>query len=512
MFLADAWPSRTPLSAIPTAPATIDAAISSQPAMKIMRRTGLDKDGQNNDSGVNTTDGSVAPSKACSENGNDSQQGTGVVSPNDSVVAKEKSAMTREEREAIYKETRERIFGPNGENAESTEAVNEASRTSSRNEKRKKKHKHNDDGFTARSQYNVYYPSMPYATATYEQDGDPSNYYNPYALQCHNVVPQHGFLGPTDMQQQGFQQDYHTMGNPQSFSNAMTGNPMIHGYESQNSTGYSPNMSQQYYPQMQQAMGMGMGMGQQSPVIPSPAMSNNGQFSVSQPQLSGQEWIQDSYPYPYQQPRDQQQYFAPQTQIQNPITGLRSVPYQYGQLPMQPGVNGVKAQHPLPGSYKGQSFNPQTRAFVPNSGPVPSQMSHHASSPNHTISRSPVISYQNGNQYPGYNSQAIYTQVASLPTSHTYNLSHDPKNNGARKSSAHSNTTQSPALSSLSKWGTPAHLPPKPPPPEAPSMPEGQHSLPLNNRFNANVQPLHGGQPMPSYQNGVYSLPNTNPQ
>ena len=509
MAVANVSPSPTPLSTIATAPATADGAMSSQPAMKIMRRAGLDKDSQNNDSGINTTDGSISPSKAGSEVGNDSQQGTGVVSPNDSVIAKEKSAMTREEREAIYKETRERIFGPGGENADSTEAINEASRTSSRNEKKKKKHKSNDDGFTARSQYNVYYPQMHHPAATYEQNSDPSGYFSPYALQCHNAGPQNGFISTTELQQ-GFQQGYQTMANSQPFPNAMAGNTMANGYDP---TGYSQNLPQQYYHQMQQGMGVGIGMGQQSPGMPSPALSNNGQFSAPQPQLSDQQWIPDNYPYPYQQPRDQQQYFPPQTQIQNPISGVPSVPYQYGQLPMQPGLNGVKAQHPLPGSYKGQSFNPQTRAFIPNSGSIPPQISHQASSPNPTMSRSPAMAYQNGIQYPGYNQQAtLYAQMASVPAQHTYNFGHEPKNHGARKTSAHSNTTQSPALSSLSKWGTPSHLPPKPPPPEAPIIPEGQHSLPLNNQFNANVQPLHGGQPMPSYQNGVYSLPNAKPQ
>jgi len=99
--------------------------------MKIMRRAGLGKDGQITGSDSNTAEGSTAPSKAGSETGYDSQQGTGVVSPTDSNMAKDKSAMTREEREAKYKETRERIFGPESENADSLEPVNELSRTRS---------------------------------------------------------------------------------------------------------------------------------------------------------------------------------------------------------------------------------------------------------------------------------------------------------------------------------------------------------------------------------------------
>ena len=134
--------------------------------MTIMRRAGLGKDAQSVESGANTADGSMAPSKAGSETGDESQRGTGVASPTDSNLAKDKSAMTREEREAKYNETRERIFGPKSEIADSNEAVNEVSRTSSRNEKKKKKHKNNDDGFEARSQFNAYYPSMQYPSTS----------------------------------------------------------------------------------------------------------------------------------------------------------------------------------------------------------------------------------------------------------------------------------------------------------------------------------------------------------
>ncbi len=508
-MIADKLPSRAPLGALAAGPTPVDATASSQPAMKIMRRAGLGKENQNTNSGVNTRDGSMAPSKAGSEIGYDSQQGTGVASPTDSIIAKDKSAMTREEREAKYKETRDRIFGPESENADSSEAVNEVSRTSSRNEKKKKKHKNNDDGFTARSQYNVYYPSMPFSSTNYEQNGDSAAYYSPYAMQPQATLPQNGFMGAAILQQgfqQGFQQGYQSLGNPQAFQSAMTGNSMMNGYEMQNPVGYQ-QLPQNYYTQTQQ--GLSMGIGQQSPAMSSPALSSSGQFPGPQPPMSDQQWTQNNYAYPFQQPRDQQQYASPQLQNQTAMAGMQSVPYQFGQLPMQPGLHGAKAQHPLPGSYKSQSFNPQTRAFVPHGGSVPPQPMHQGTSPNPAMSRSPAMSYQNGNQYTGYNSQQVpfYPQMASMPVPSTYNFGHEPKTHGTRKSSAHSNATQSPVQSSLSKWGTPAHLPPKPPPPETPSVPEGQHSLPMNNQFNVNVQPMSGGQPMPSFQNGVYSIP-----
>lgn len=499
----------TPLAAIATASAPIDTLTSSQPAMKIMRRAGLSKDGQNTGSEGNTAEGSMAPSKAGSENGYDSQQGTGVVSPTDSNMTKDKSAMTREEREAKYKETRERIFGPESENADSTEAVNEASRTSSRNEKRKKKNKTNDDGFTARSQYNAYYPQMQYPATNYEQIADTSAYYGPYAMQANGAMNQSGAIGPTVFQQ-GYQQGFQSIANSLPLPTSMNSNVMISGYDVQQNATYNQQMSQHYYPQAPQPMVMG----QQPSGMSSPALSNNGHFPRPQSQMADQQWTQNGYTYPIQQTREQSQCFPSQIQNQVHMVGAQSIPYQFGQLPMQPGMHGAKTQHPVPGSYKSQSFNPQTRAFVPNGGSATAHLMHQNSPSNNVMSRSPAMSYQGGNNsLSAYGQQApLYPQMASIPVPSPHGFGHESKSYGARKSSAQSNTTQSPVQNSLSKWGTPAHLPPKPPPPETPTIPEGQHSLPLNNQFNVNTQPIMGGQHLPSFQNGVYSMPGGSPQ
>ena len=476
--------------------------------MKIMRRAGLSKDGQVTGSPATTAEGSMAPSKAGSETGYDSQQGTGMASPTDSTTAKDKSAMTREEREAKYKETRERIFGPENENAEPSEVVNGISRTSSRNEKKKKKHKNNDDGFTARSQYNAYYPNIPYAPTTYEPAAESAMYYSPYAMPANVALPHSGMMGTAPLQQ-GYQQAFQPIANSQPFLTTMGGNFMGPWHDAQNGTSYNQPLPQQYYPQMQS----GMFVNEQSPILSSPALSSSGQFPRPQSQISEQQWPQPNHPYSYQSSRDQPQYFPPQINHQSSIPSVQSVPYQYGQLPVQPGIQGPKAQHPLPGSYKSQTFNPQTRAFVPNSGPFHPQLIHQGNTPNNATSRSPAASFQNANQFPVLGQQpAYYSQVGSVPVAPLYNSNPESKTNGVRKSSAQSNVSPSPIQSSLSKWGTPSHLPPKPPPPETPSVPEGQHSLPLNNQFNVNVQAINGGQPMPNFQNGVYSMPNANPR
>lgn len=409
--------------------------------------------------------------------------------------------MTREEREAKYKETRERIFGPESEIAESNEAVNEISRTSSRNDKRKKKHKNHDDGFEARSQFTACYPAMQYPVTTFDQNTSTPAYYSPYAMQPAASMGQAGAIG-SPMFPQGYQQAYQAIQPEQGGPIIGNGTQPFVGYDMQNNTGYTQGQQipSQYFPHMQQ----GFNVGQQSPAISSPALSSNGQFPRPQSQMSDQQWQQTNYPYPYQQSRDQQQHFPSQMQASSPMPGLQ--PYPYGQLPMQ-GMPGAKSQHPLPGSYKSQSFNPQTRAFVPNSGSIPPQMAYQGNTSNQSASRSPAIPAQNGFQYPAFGQPTpTYPQMASMPVPSTYNFGQEPKHYGHRKSSAQAHATRSPVPSSLSKWGT-AHLPPKPPPPEAPSFPEGQHSLPTNNHFGVAVQNTNGGQPMPSFQNGVYSMP-----
>ena len=477
----------------------MDPQSSNQPPMKIMRRAGVGKDGQIIESAPNTADGSIAPSKAGSETGDDSQRGTGVASPTDSNLAKEKPAMTREEREARYNERREQLLGPKSENIDSNEAVNEVSRSSSRNEKKKKKHKNNDDGFEARSLYSAYYPSMPYSASSYDHTTGLPAYYSPYNMQQANVLSHPGSTGVAVLQQ-GCQ---HPISTPQGYPAMTIQNPVLNGYDVQAATSthaasYNQQTSSQYYTSMQQ----GVGIGQSSPIMSSPAASNQGQFSQPHSQLSDQQWPQNTYPYPYPQQRDQQQqYFPSPMQGQNQMTGVASVPYQYGQLPLQPGMQGARPQHPLPGSYKSQAFNPQTRPFVPNGGSVPQQTPQYG---NNTSLQSRNV---NGNQFSPYIQQPTsYQQGAPISVSAPYSFGQEHKAYGARKSSSQSNAQHSPVQSSLSKWGTPSHLPRKPPPPEVPTMSEVQHSLPINSQFNVK------SQQMPSFQNGIYSMPGVGSQ
>ncbi|MCJ1229104.1 hypothetical protein MMC12_005769 [Toensbergia leucococca] len=229
--------------------------------------------------------------------------------------------------------------------------------------------------------------------------------------------------------------------------------------------------------------------------------SNNVQLSRPQSQQSqiSDQWSQPNYPYPYQRPENQH----PPYQSQAP-----SMPYQYGQLPYQPTIQSGRLQHPLPGSYSRQSFNPQTRSFVPANGLATGQSGPFVNRGNDSSMLNMNMAYQSGNQaYPYVQQPGNYNQATPMPIPGTYNAFYENKTNGTRKTSGQQTSSQSPGQSTLSKWGTPANLPPKPPPPEAPSMPEGQNALPVNFRTNMAMQPMsNGGQSIPNFQNGTYSL------
>ena len=100
---------QTPLSSFaPTAPDAEDTAMT-QRQMRIMRRVESGA-GPSLESGNNTTASSVAPSGPTSDAGDDSQKASGMVSPTESTVAKEKDLKSLETRKAEYEKARERIF------------------------------------------------------------------------------------------------------------------------------------------------------------------------------------------------------------------------------------------------------------------------------------------------------------------------------------------------------------------------------------------------------------------
>ena len=494
---------------------TTGPAPSSHPSMKIMRRAGHTSDSHTPRSGNGTTTSSIAPSKAGSEH-DDSQVGTGVASPTESTMAKDKSLLTREEREAQYKEARDRIFKDFGEHdapeaERSNETSNQVSRASSATGKRKsRKNKNQDDGFEARSQFNVIYPNNPYYGTAFNQAASPVTFTNTYLTpNFSQPFPDHAQPYNQFMPQQGMypyqmpaQQMPLPTGPPQYPQTAGGENYMYTGQQMQN----------QYLQSMPPP----------NPIMmPSPTPSNSSMIHKNQfqrPPMPGQDqpWQQGSFTGSYPGSSTPQQLY-PQPVPRSPSMNTHTVHYPYGQLPYQ-GTQGGRPSHPLPGSYTRPVFNPQTQAFVPSTNFMAptTQPTPYSNRPGTFQGYAPPTVTPNGpmgnNMHYGH-SQNTYQQpppppqmpqFGSMPPHFPQPASQmmpQPDTHTSRKTSAHSNHSthsQSPLQSSLSKWGTPANLPPKPPPPEVP-----------HNSMNAIQQSFGVGQGMPTFHNGTYSKPST---
>ncbi|KAF2794695.1 hypothetical protein K505DRAFT_407371 [Melanomma pulvis-pyrius CBS 109.77] len=512
-----------PLSGLPVSSKNANTPPVDLPARKIMRR-GDDK------SGTNTTANSENPSKTTSEVGGTSGSDGG----NDEADGKDKSALTREEREARYREARQRIFGnsENGE-SESAEAIGsgeerDISRSSSTSGKKKSKKQRNydDDGFEARSRFNAYYPQQ-YAVPSY--GGDNAVYYGGFPGQIPapqfpgmnaNVSPPPTFnnaypvMMPQDAQPQyGWPgQQYQPPSAPMAYPSYP---PAQNGYD----------LSADFQRGMQSFQSAGM-PSQVTPKMANPPMASYQESyqSQAQPMPPNAGWPQmnqqPSYPIaqlPYaQNGPGNRPMSAP---VQGPLPGS----YAYGQFPTSP-YNGKpnRNQHPLPGSFNRQQFNPQSQAFIPGGRNVPFQMqpnmppgptqgmngygNYHMPAANQMPRLSPPVAYtqsfgspqgmQHSNPLPAKSNNSPFSQGPQIASSQM---------GAAPQGSSQSSTSSIPAQSSIAKWGTPSHLPPRPPPPAQPQPPK--FNLPGNNilapvprapnnaasGYNANPQMIRGG-------------------
>jgi len=431
--------------------------------------------------------------------------------------------MTREEREAKYKEARERIFKgfEESEIAESNtglEELKEPSRSSSTSGRKKTKQQKNaqDDGFEARSQFNAYYPTMQYVSPNFAATGQGTPFYNPYVVPSTNSGTQTSFLnsGGGHQHTSSFQQTpafgpQFQPGLQQPYTTGF-GNPYGQGFGQPSSLGYNQVITNQY----NQVPPQSSIASQRSSAMSSPAMNNFAQPAQLQAQSSHAQWSQPYYQGPYQgQVTQQQPVSSQQQQRHNGIHITSSVPYPYGQLPTHPGRLNYQNQHPLPGSFNRQAFNPKTQSFIPGSGFPGNPTLPYGPQPYPTT----TSSRGQGHLHPGQAPMTMprHALPNTYPTSFTVPLPVVPIGN--KTFPTHSSTGQSPQAqgqSSLSKWGTPSHLPPKPPPPQLPNYMESQRSLPPN--IYAAAASQANGQSTQSIQHGVSAngsrsnLPNQN--
>jgi hypothetical protein len=479
-----------------------------------MRRAGLGPFKQRITVERNTTASSTDASKDPSDVGGDSSSDGGrnqVQSPTDSTIAKEKTALTREEREAKYKEARERIFKGFEESdiADSNtglEELKEPSRSSSTSGRKKTKQQKNaqDDGFEARSQFNAYYPTMQYVSPNFAGTGQGTSFYDPYGVSSTNSgSTQTPFLNGVGVQQH----------NP-SFQQTPTFGPQFQpGLQQGYTTGFANHYGQgfgqppslgnnqvinNHYNQVPPQSSMAS---QRSSAMSSPGINSFAQPAQLQPQASHSQWSQPYYQGPYQGQVAQPQSSSNQLQQHhNSMHAASSVPYQYGQLPSHPGRPNYQNQHPLPGSFNRQAFNPKTQSFIPGSGCPGISTLPYGPQPYATTTSSRGQGHQHPSQAPmNMPPHALHN---TYPTHFTMPLPIVPISN--KTFTNQSSTGQSPQAqgqSSLSKWGTPSHLPPKPPPPQMPNYMDSQRSLPPN--IYATAASQANGQSTQSIQHGV---------
>lgn len=421
-----------PLSALEPANNTPPPPV---PAMKIMRRT----DGERPSTDGSTTAGSIPASEA-GDSGNErggSSAGTS---------AKDRLTLTREEREAKYQEARERIFrdfpdskSSDNSNGDQNANMSRSSSTSGRKKAQRQKTPH-DDSFEARSQFNAYYPGIHYAQGPAPCNAamnDPSYPSQPPYVVGPGVTPPG--MGYVSSGQNG----------------AMYSGPMHMNSISQYPMPVSPQMSSNVPWQ-------GGNVPQQSPFsgyasMHSPAMINQQSSAKSSPALNNYA-VPNSMSYQHTPPN----WSSPAHHGNFPLPTYRNQPpvhwpnypsqpmasnptsYPYAQYPGQPLNVGMGMQNPHPASFARSPFNPQTRSFVPGgNGPMP---------------RHPGKGNQPGiSHYP-----AMHTGVQSQWNGFSDTGKHADARNAARGVSL--NTRDS-----IAKWGTPSHLPPKPPPSEVPS-------------------------------------------
>lgn len=430
-----------PLSQMVDATKGADTPPVELPARKIMRR-------EDAKSGTNTASNSQNPSKTTSEvDGSDGS--------ND---GKDKGALTREEREARYREARQRIFGAESEEAaaaetseasEEKEKAKDMSRSSSASGKKKNKKQRNydDDDFQARSHFNVYYPQQ-YAGPGYTAEN--AVYYNGYS----GAVPHAQYTGMNSSASPST-----SYGNPYPAMAPPEAQPQYgwngQQFQPQNGTAY------QNYGQMQPGYDLSAdfqrGMSFQSPVMPSqvtPKMANTPMAPFQEPfqqpphMPSTQGWPQMNQQPPF--PMGQQPFGTPNNR---PMSAPQQQPYAYGQFPPNPYTGQPnRNQHPIPGSYNRQQFNPQSQAFIPGGRNMPFPMP-----PNPQLN--------------GFTSFPMHPSAVPRPTGPNPPFPSSPQslhtNNGAPAMSriASQGDQRLPSASSIKKYGTPSHLPAKPPAP-----------------------------------------------
>ncbi|KAF2759562.1 hypothetical protein EJ05DRAFT_302375 [Pseudovirgaria hyperparasitica] len=460
------------------------------PTRKIMRRG---EDGKAT-SGTNTTANSDGPSNATSVGSDGDSDGKG------------KQPSSHEVRMAKYNEVRQRIFGQAADAVEQAEGVkadeNDTSRSSSASGKKTKKKSRNydDEEFESRAHFNAYPPQAYPAAASYQPDSS-SILYGQYAS---NGIPQHQYsMMPQHVQQPMTYENGYQM--QQEASQPYVWQGQVYQQGQPLNYGVSQPMGYDLSAEFQRGMQSFQSAPNITPQMPkaSPVLMGGYQAHHAlqhHPQQSmAQNWTTMPHQSSYQPSQNQ---YQPQGSPMNQASYQSN--YAYGQLPAPSLANGKqnKNQHPLPGSYNRNQFNPQIQAFIPGGRASFSMQAQHAQMTPPAMHSYPSQSYAMSSQGHVARPSPPQSQQSSAFASPHFlqNIPSTVKpSNGSRPSmlpqpASTSSMTQASNVptgpnhsaqsltsneSSIAKWGTPSHLPPKPPPPA--SIPPPKFSLPGQN-------------------------------
>ncbi|KAJ5587872.1 uncharacterized protein N7459_003637 [Penicillium hispanicum] len=475
---------RTPFCRLPAPLSAIHAANNttpppSVPAMKIMRRNEGDRPSTEGSVGASSS----VPSKAPSEAGDSGPDGDRAGSSAGATPAKDRLTLTREEREAKYQEVRERIFRDFPESAKSDTAsgdsnpnISRSSSTTGRKKNNKQRTPH-DDSFEVRSQFNAYYPGYNNGPVSYNTSvsDNPSSNQVPYLVGPGVSPPTGGYMspGPNGVLYPGNMGMNNMSQYPMAVSPQMASNGSWQGGSMPQQSPYSG------YASINQS---GM-MSQQPPSKSSPAMNN---YAIPQPPQYSQapSWNTQPYPTNYQQPppqRNQPPVHWPNYPAQSMTPNMAAYPYaQYPGQHLDAALQNQSANPTMSGNFARSHFNPQTRSFVPGGVSSARHLSKGA--------QPPMAPY--GNMPP-----SVPSQWTGYPdTLHNRSMDHSSAISPARVSNA--NTRDS-----IAKWGTPSHLPPKPPPSEVPSDFDLKHrsgstAIPNPPSFTSNGIPVSRNGPL----------------
>jgi hypothetical protein len=438
-----------PLTGIATPPTTTSTPPPAAPQMKILRR------------------GGDAPLNGLSKSNSDG---------GDSADSDKNKPLTREQREQRYELARLRILG-SAKPTEDTLLVKEKeeSRPSSvaGKKKPKKQRSNSDDDFEARSAYSTFVTPQNGAP-----DGGNMVYYPAFPGGAQNAPGMYNGAPLAPAAQNSYNAVYGSM----TPSQAAPYPWLQQGY-----SGYSdPNNQTQHNANDLSADFQAMSFqGQSGPTSPPPQAGPYGYGSPQnqqQQQYSGWPQMVPNQPgYPGSPNFSGQFASRPQSSASH---GSATHGYPYGvpmnQMQMPDNYMGYPNQA-MAGAYNRGNFNPQSQAFIPGYQPhygapmAPNNnMGFNSAYPgSHALQRqnssqSQASSY--GGQSSGQNSrpphplpQPVFSPHVPMPFQNSQRQAGTPSRPGTT-SAADSNSS---APSSIAKWGTPASLPAKPPPPAA---------------------------------------------